>query len=748
MTSLLWRKFTAYSISAALVIYPNIASNGCSDFDDTESTYILFAPEIIQQLSFEPFFYAPYTHYYGDQEAVNTSESIDNLSEWAEYFKTKASFKDLDSLIYSTDLKEVQELIKVNTSRKPLPASHPLAKNTAVQAVFQANDQEFLNYLLFAKKCEPFVSVDAWEEEKQVQPAMGKLMLEGKKLYALALSPVIKLRYAFQVVRLAHYNQDYKGCIQLYNELVNPLPQESLIKYWAMAHKAGALKATEAYPEAVYLYSRVFDKCPSRQLAAFGSIQFSREEWLAKSLNQCKSQEEKSTLLFMASLEHTDYDLPSLQKIYQATPNDPRLLVLLGREINKLESAHSEWTGGITAEKAPTNNPAKALKDFVVQVADLKTIPQPDLWYFAAGYLSYLDKDWANVKSYFKKAKKANSKDEVLQGQIHIIEIMLKVAEAKKLDVKFENDILSEIQWLKTAKTVNLRFSNAYTFLMGVLGKKYKEQGNKLMSYLCLSHADSYAYSSYSYSQYMFYRPDAPFTRELIVWMEKTSKTDFEKFLYKDFKPSKNELIELEGSLLLAKYQFKEAIAKYNQIDSTDKGSETYTLPADPFAIHINDCHDCDFEAPKKKTYTKRSFAEEMLNFEDLIVKDAKNAGQYYFFLANGYYNLSYYGNTWMAIDYSSRSRDPKDQTYTDNSKALEYYLKALSLTKNKEFAAKCVFMASKCEQNAYYNSPAYEEERKNQPRAYFKTLKDNYSSTKYYQQVIGECERFAKYVK
>lgn len=753
MTTKTWRVFIAFSISTLIILYPLAVTNGCGGGDEDGSDYFLFAPEVIKQPLYEPFFFAPYSHFYNDYaeydsepeaDSLPSRDEADNLAEWSTYFKQPKE-ADLRALIYDAEKAQVVELTKALGQAKALATSSPLARNSVVQTILKNNDQEFANYLLFAKKCEPFVSLNAWENESRDSKAMNALIAEGKKQYALCKTEDMKLRYAFQAVRLAHYSGAYASCISLYNELVQPLPKDNVVKYWAMGHKAGALKATEKYPEAIYLYSRVFDKCPGRRKSAFGSVYFSRPEWQTASLNLCKNQEEKNTLLFLGSLEKTDYDLPTLQKIYQTTPNSSQLVVLLAREINKLEVERNGNFYYSPEEKTKPAVTATALKTFVVQAANNQNTVQPELWQFAAGYLSYLDQDFASARSFFKKASKSGGKDALLPSQIRIIEVMLKVAEAKKIDEKLENELLKEITWLKSDKTQYLRFTNAYTFLMNSLGKRYAKQENKLMSYLCFSQ------SSPGYHYRIFYNPETTFTQSIIGLMDKKNPTNFEKYLLKGFELTKDDLVELEGTILLSEHKFKEAIEKYHQIDTTKEGMmEKLTLPADPFVIHINDCHDCDFEAPKKKVYTKISFAEEMLNFEDLIAKDAKNAGQYNFFLGNGYYNISYYGNSWMAIDYASRSHGETDRIHLDCSKALSYYQKAMQLTKNKEFGAKCCFMASKCEQNAYYKFPSdsYEGQNPKQKREHFKLLKDNYNTTKYYQQAIAECGRFAKFVK
>ena len=177
-------------------------------------------------------------------------------------------------------------------------------------------------------------------------------------------------------------------------------------------------------------------------------------------------------------------------------------------------------------------------------------------------------------------------------------------------------------------------------------------------------------------------------------------------------------------------------------------------LDADPFMIHIKDCHDCDFETPHTK-YTKYTFAQKMLDLSQKANSNSIEAAAASFELANGLYNMSYYGNGRMA--YTTRHDNFKpypsenySQEFTLNMDLAEkYYRRAMELSSNKEFKAKAIFMASKAEQNRYY----YTHDRNGEdgvdihPGVYFKMLKDSYADTQYYQDIIKECGYFRTYI-
>src|SRR5262249_62288465 len=118
-----------------------------------------------------------------------------------------------------------------------------------------------------------------------------------------------------------------------------------------------------------------------------------------------------------------------------------------------------------------------------------------------------------------------------------------------------------------------------------------------------------------------------------------TPKTAFDKFLAQDYGYSIAHLHELRALQFLYAGDFAKAVDAF-QLAGEVQGE----LTADPFMIHIKDCHDCDFEAPHMK-YTKKSFAERMLALSRTAQGRGEEAAAASFELANGFYNMSYYGN-------------------------------------------------------------------------------------------------------
>ena len=169
--------------------------------------------------------------------------------------------------------------------------------------------------------------------------------------------------------------------------------------------------------------------------------------------------------------------------------------------------------------------------------------------------------------------------------------------------------------------------------------------------------------------------------------------------------------------------------------------------------------------------FNKVEIIQKIFELEYKAKSDFEHGSEYYYQLGTAFYNMSYFGHAWQVTDFfrsgSSWSYD-KDQVFPDYyfpfgnlenqdcTKALEYFEKARATTKDYELGAKAAFMAARCEQRMYYISedctyngynnaipffpPAYNR--------YFKLLKESYSETDFYQNIIEECKFFEAYTR
>ncbi len=172
----------------------------------------------------------------------------------------------------------------------------------------------------------------------------------------------------------------------------------------------------------------------------------------------------------------------------------------------------------------------------------------------------------------------------------------------------------------------------------------------------------------------------------------------------------------------------------------------------------------------EKITTTKPAFAKEMFRLQKVVVTDKANAAKYYYKMALGLYNITYYGNAGELVNYYRSGSDgyyiPKDATdfqkeYYGAFAAEQMFKKAMDASTDKNFNARCLFMMAKCSQKKvqqpqYDQYPEYEDYR-TASKSYFPRFKDNihfpqlvkeYSGTIFYKEALSSCSYLAEFVR
>ena len=134
-----------------------------------------------------------------------------------------------------------------------------------------------------------------------------------------------------------------------------------------------------------------------------------------------------------------------------------------------------------------------------------------------------------------------------------------------------------------------------------------------------------------------------------------------------------------------------------------------------------------------------------------VITAKSEEVSQNYFLIANGFYNMTYFGNARMfydnRVDNSIYTYDHKTVPEENSGMALKYYLMALQASTDIEFRAKCTFMAAKCEQNDFFMTVKKDYNGDFKSGIYFISLKKDFSGTTYYSEIIKECGYFRTYL-
>lgn len=750
MTRKILKKFSILIISSSLVITTSIVF-ACAYYDYDSNFYnSFFAPETSNTPESKIFYRSLQTYYSSDRinDAIHIMDST-NIEEWKTFFTSKVSFEDLEFIIYKSRIGEIDTCIFFLKDNK-YPIKDNLKENTLLSFEDKSKTKEFLFYLGFAKRCEPFSTyiTEWWNEDNTSDPrkdksAMEVLLAGGKKAMIITKSSYLKERYAFQITRLLYQIGTYEDCVNFYYQNVTLFNSKSSIPYRALGYVAASQYKLKKYSEANYLYSLIFENCPPMRKISFFSFHPQEETDWQGALALAKNSHEKEVLWHLLGI-YVD-PLRAMQEIYKLNPKSNLLDLLIVRAVNINEESfigyEDYWERPDSGYSLRSKKVEIDLLDFTQKLADAGNTNKPYLWNLTSGYLNLAQGKYNKAEEYLKKAESNSRNDILVNEQIHSLRIMIMVEQYLKSDPKTEDKLTKELNWLiSKERNVSLRNSCIYKWSLSRLSEKYKSWGDFIKAQ-CLD-----------YRQNLNFYESKENINSLIALVDKPAKTGFESFIIGLHPYSKETMVYYKAINSIYQYNFEEAFKMLNEC--LNAGSEV--LENNPFDIYIKDCYSCDYG--EKEVFTQYTFVKRMLELQNKIITDSKNASQYYFLLANGFYNMTYFGNSRNMYSspiksyghiyfYSDYDKEIKKSPITDCNKALEYYQKAMDLSTDIEFKAKCCFMAAKCEQNKYFISDDFSYKTPIRSGIYFKQLRDNYSTTRYYQEVINECGYFEKYV-
>ena len=755
------KNYSAYLISFLIIagITVVIACSG-SFLDEDDLHYRIFAPEISHNDAAKPFFRSfHYLYKERKENNINDFDSI-NSAEWIKFFGGAVIKSDVDFLLYNSRLGQIDSLIFFLIENN-YTINSDLRKNTLLTCSDKNKIKEFLYYLGFAKRCEPYSTYapewyteDDKNDPRKNKEAMTDLIDGGLKQISNSKTEFIRERYIFQIERLYFQSGNYSQCYDYYNSNKGSLKISESINNRALGFAAGSLYKMKRFGESNYLFSLLYDRyAPMRTTAYFGFSPKEESDW-NESLNLARNTREKEVLWQLLGIYKDP--LRSMKEIYRIDPKSDLLDLLLARSVSTAEESFMPLRDSDTQKlnefRIINEKVSHDLISFIKACSDKGNTNKPYLWDLAAGYLSFAAADFGTARKYLDKTKDETKNDQLVQEQIHLIEIPMLLQQSGSIDSKFESKILNELTWLRSKYNSDYYYGTCDTFKYdGVfdwtikrLSEKYNAQGELIKSH-CLN--------AYDEASFYFNGKNAA---AMIAYMDKKDKSDFDKFILSLYPIKQTDIYEFQAVNLMVQHRTTEAIDKFEQCP----GSGDKVLAGDPFLIHINDCHDCDHDARQKTKYTKLNFVKKMAELEQKINSDPANSSAYCFELANGLYNITYFGNArlfyqtaingygYYSFDYEDNNSVNKNSAIFNCGEAETYYKKAIGFSKNNEFKAKCLIMAAKCEHDSFFMSMPKGFNRTFRAGSYFGLLKKSYSQTKYYKEIIRECGYFRTYLR
>ena len=740
-----------------------IACSGGEDMDITD--YSAFAPEIINQPKYSPFFFTYNESYPSDTNYYPPSSNDFNLNEWYAFFNEKISKDDLSWLIYSSTPEQLDVIHISLWEKAKLPDT--LKQKSLINLRLKDELSEIINYLKLVKRAEPTFNPNAYDwyqpvvNDSVAAVAFQKEFLKGfirnKNLF-------LKHRFGFQLIRAYYFSNEYKKAIDVMKLMPALKPQIGSIYYRCIGYQAASMYKLKLYKESNLIYAQLYDEYLPQQLSAYRSFHLLDDTAWAHNIAMANSIRQKENLWQLYGIYANP--LKALHHIYKLNPKSELLTLLLVRNINIIETVELRYNHTVYANENnwsyyyyqaepfidstlllnnweyDYSNKQKVLH-ILHQIINENKVEAITPYLVSAAYLHTLSNQFDEAIKLCNEALKLSS-NKLILNQTEIIKALVLAKKSVNITPADEHEIAKQLKLMDNNKPIASRAHNALNYVMYILGKNFSSQGNKIKSELCYANSGVYYNNS----------ADAD---EMIKFLEQQNHNEFEKLIINRYHLNLNDVYNIKGIRLLYEYNFKEALLVFEKMNSEEP------LPADPFTMRLVDCHDCDFAAAQEVKYTRKTFAYKMMELQKSFEteKNKETLSEQLFLYANALYNMTYFGNgrfiattpvSWMNENYSNDFDYKKNQpdNYYNCSQALEFYIKAKNLTNNKDFAAQCNWGAAKCEHNLKLmdylpwqsQSPANFE-----AGTYFNEMKINYAGTKYYKEALNECGYFCTYI-
>ncbi len=722
--------------------------------------------------------YAPFFLRLGDYYDRNYNPELiqkrENCEEWSARFCDKASWEEVAAVIYESDEFDLAQLHEATGDPKrktPLPPR--LDDNMFAYVVAYNGCVEVTRYLTFAKRCEEHVVSrgDKWNPGQRNVSAMFDLIKEGKQRFEDTQSHFVRMRYAYQLVRLAHYAGAWQMTLDLYNELMPRVDRKkkSVLFYWTLGHVAGAMQKLGKYPEAAYRYSLIFRNCPSKRSQAYRSFKIRNDDDWKKALRLCNSDEEKSTLYILRAGGSHTWAVTDMETIYGLSPQNPQLELLLVSDIQELEKIflRTEVTDDKNGralgklKKAAAATHLLDLQKFVRRAIREQQVSNPKFWRAIDGYLELLANDryaaaktWDRLDFDLDKSKP----DKNIAQQVEIWRCVLAVM---NLDTT-ASDTVDRLAY--QVRELPAFDQNPYfePFLQEWLSSGYAANNHPGKAMIA-------AYPPHT----IRFNPQVDVIDDLLRLANTPSPILLERTMMIDTNPDriKAYFLETKGVYFLSRGEPEAAAAMMRKISPIEQSRMTQFTPfANRFGEKI------DRESPRETAMNRLQIAEQLITFEQQAkaaeaLEDTAEA-RIWLRLGDFWYNTSYFGYEWEVRDfkrdgtnqlrlaqgpvYPMEAAPDGNRENLDLKLALEYYERAYRAARTQEMKARAAFMAARCQQKMWFCSPecTYRPGSSQIPvlppesMIYYDVLIRKHAKTRYFETVVKECKWLAAYAR
>lgn len=361
--------FLSIALSSSLIflIAETWQVYSCGGFDDYEKYRISYVDPTLLSDSLYRSFYGTLMRPHQDVENWGRSEftgwtydegatNDDNLAAWDRYFDGRISPRPLRDLIYRSSEESLALLRKKISSGDPTPILDSITpapnewvgpdtiyRQNAWEVIRDRGDIAFLDYFDYALRAAEHaweVDLNEWDgaRKKKDTVAMKRLIEEGVAGYRAAGSDELKLRYGFQLVRLARYLGRYDQVETYYRTMFSAAPPLHPIRLQALGHLAGARLRSGDRVGGNELFAHLFDSSSTQRLTALRDVRLRTPEDWGALYGRAKTPEQKTNLWLIRGLKQNRLTFDYLKEIYHLTPRSSKLELALFRELHRIES--------------------------------------------------------------------------------------------------------------------------------------------------------------------------------------------------------------------------------------------------------------------------------------------------------------------------------------------------------------------------------------------------------------------------
>lgn len=717
--------------------------------------YNLFNQEIMSDERYRPFLLI-----YGSRYYTNDTLRNGNIEEWRQYLGL--SYDETKYLVFKASRSDLQNLSK---GKRAVDENLSFAS-----ADFMKNQKQALLYLAYAKYLEPYMRIipgedtDFYWDLPEYEHNAGDLDYEKVKTvltksWNAESDNELKLRYGYQLVRLAHYTRRYQEAVQLFEQYVEPLKMRTEMYYYALAQKAGALRGMGETQRANRDFIRVFANSYDLKTMAYTSLTmgWDNEINFADFVAGAADNNERNDIFFMMGYSDFNNPVNEIEKIVVTDPNAIQAKVLMVRAINMLERrmllSYVPWGEGDDRSRYPylgqDDTEGRAFFNQALRVSDMQRDKASDknFWNLASSYLHFLNKDFELANNCLGNVK---STDADYMAMVKNLTAYIDICRQPRIDANTERYLYDNYaNMIKGEESYSLNMADN-SFIGMVLSNRYGLQGEKAKSFLMLRHVKAIEDN-----------PEESLLDDIQSFLNKKKKTQLEEYIAAtsttemantnnylayvkgvlrltegDFKTAKG-LFEKQTRLKMSRRLFGHNIVVYYSGDEKDIMRDDYI--ADFSFIHDN--------------MTEVEVADALMQLDKIGKKEkGDESAKANYLIANFFYNVSRTGyyRQYLRFDnnngFSYWKYGPDANVYKNTLDLSSAYLeKAKNSAEDRELKAHIVYAQAKNAQQVMEDHVDTWDQQMVIPHAQLNEF-DQYAGTSYHQAVLSNCVYYRDY--